>query len=588
MVGVEVDRGGQLEQLRATEILTDVDLVSGQTTVPCHKLILSLHSAFFRTLFHSEGFLESGQERILLNHINPKLLQSVVTFIYTGKLDIDSCNAVELLEIHSVLQLEDETLVKQVETVLTDSARQTDTFQQLFILWNTGVTYDLAAVVEAVLTELEVRLEEFLSQPDDMAWLCLLGWEELQTILERPGLCVQSEAVLLGLVLDWAEDKVGCSEDYTRLTRLLLSLRLARLDKRMVVKTLSLKFPDWAEAGLVVSPLTAPRACQHCSYLLQFKLAPTQVRNIEDFIDTGQKSLFLGFRLAGGAAGRVAGLTRMQSMVGTAAGNYNRPLTPGSTLLQYRHLLLVVGGTTDSVPSRLRTDILVFDTLRQAWVTSLKQFVRAKPGGCRLHQAVILHSFLFLFWLPAQPASASFLERVDLEAACTGSGLDKQVVADIPADLHDRQFSCCVLHHRLYCIADGAAWSFNTANLSWSKLPPPIGTIGRLQPVLAACSPFLVLVGGRQEEATNSIQLLDTAQSTWRRLPNLNTRLSPVDLVAHCGQLYLLGWQPARNNFVSLLDRDTGQCSVLLEGLEGVWTKGTLLRGPAVNQALAL
>ena len=37
--------------------------------------------------------------------------------------------------------------------------------------------------------------------------------------------------------------------------------------------------------------------CPRCTYLVEYKLAKTQLRNIEDFIDQGQKSLFLAFSL---------------------------------------------------------------------------------------------------------------------------------------------------------------------------------------------------------------------------------------------------------------------------------------------------
>ena len=45
---VRLDRGCQLESLREARVLTVVTLVSGDKEVPAHRLILSLHSAYFR------------------------------------------------------------------------------------------------------------------------------------------------------------------------------------------------------------------------------------------------------------------------------------------------------------------------------------------------------------------------------------------------------------------------------------------------------------------------------------------------------------------------------------------------------------
>lgn len=55
--------------------------------------------------------------------------------------------------------------------------------------------------------------------------------------------------------------------------------------------------------------------------------------------------------------------------------------------------------------------------------------------------------------------------------------------------------------------------------------------------------------------------------------------MTVLDLVAHCGQLYLVGWQPARANFVLAVDRATGGTRVVMEGGEGLWSRGTVVKG---------
>eukprot|EP00092_Neocalanus_flemingeri_P009619 GFUD01010355.1.p1 GENE.GFUD01010355.1~~GFUD01010355.1.p1 ORF type:complete len:560 (-),score=190.97 GFUD01010355.1:230-1909(-) len=559
MVSVCVDRGVQLDQYRQDHLLTDVVLKSSSLTLPCHKLVLSLHSPYFRTLFQSKGFVESDQSMIELTHIKPDLLEVLVSFIYTGRLEVEKESAVELLEVASILQLADQQLVDEVKRVLTEAARQADTFQELFYIWNTAVTYELDQVVEVVLTVLEVKLEQFLSSPSDVSWLCMLGWEEMKQVLDREGLCVQSEATLLELAIVWANDKVEDQEEYTTWLQLLQSVRLTLLDKKFVKQQLAKNFPLYSDIKPRVPAVKYPRTCYNCVYLVQFKLAKMQIRNIEDFIDKGEKSLFLGFNLAGRKVKRLSNLSSMSSMVGTAAGNYSRPVTSGSLMFQYRHLVVVVGGQTDSDMGKVRTDILIFSSESECWMTSLKHYIRSRPRA-KLQDIIMVGSDLFLIWVPTKLATSTpviqnvmrvlletndrcaVVERLDLKAACEQSKLEREVVGEVPEDLWDRPFGCVRVESNIYCVSEGSTWKLNTSDCSWTKLPPPIGTVGRTRPVMAYTSPLLYLVGGRQEDSTNSVQVMDTVSNTWRRLPNLNTRMTPLDMFCHCGELFLVGW----------------------------------------------
>ena len=596
MVSVVVDRGLQLNHYRQDKILTDVVLKSSNTSLPCHKLLLSLHSPYFRTLFQSTGFVESNQNTIELTHIKPDLLEAVVIFLYTGKLEITKECAVELLEVVTILQLDENELIEEVKTVLIEEAKQADSFQELFYLWNTAVTYDLEQVVEVVLSVVEVKLEQFITSPTDRSWLAMLGWEEMIQVLDRDGLCVQSEASLLELAVFWAKDKVETEEDYCEWLQLLQSVRLTLVDKKYVKQQLAKNFPLFSSLRPRMPKVTYARTCYNCIYLVQYKLTKTQLRNIEDFIDKGEKSLFLGFNLAGHKMNKLTSMSRMSSMVGTAAGNYSRPITTGSRMFQYKDLVVVIGGQVDSDPEKIRTDILVYSTKTDYWLTSLKQYIRSRPRSL-LHDIVMVGASIYLIWVPTKPPTTepvnqsvmnvlmdtrdkcAVVEKLDLKKACDDHILDRQVVGEVPEDLWTRQFSCEKVLNNIYCVAEGSTWLFNTVDQTWSKLPPPIGTMGRARPVMSFNNPLLYMVGGRQDDSTNSVQVMDTETNTWRRLPNLSTRLSPLDMFCHCGKLFIVGWQPARNNFIMSMDKETGIVEVVLEGMEGAWSRGMVGRG---------
>ena len=51
-MAVTINRGLQMDQFRQDRCLTDVELVSETVSLHCHKLVLSLHSSYFRNRVH--------------------------------------------------------------------------------------------------------------------------------------------------------------------------------------------------------------------------------------------------------------------------------------------------------------------------------------------------------------------------------------------------------------------------------------------------------------------------------------------------------------------------------------------------------
>ncbi len=70
--------------------LTDVELISGDVSVLAHRLLLSVHSTYFASLFSSgmrearEGVVDVGAS------MGPETLVAIVDYIYSGK--VIRCN----------------------------------------------------------------------------------------------------------------------------------------------------------------------------------------------------------------------------------------------------------------------------------------------------------------------------------------------------------------------------------------------------------------------------------------------------------------------------------------------------------------
>ena len=68
-----------------------------------------------------------------MSHIRPELLETIVTYIYTGHIIITKDAAVDILEAVTCLQIEDQErkLIKEISNTLIASAKTANDFQVL-------------------------------------------------------------------------------------------------------------------------------------------------------------------------------------------------------------------------------------------------------------------------------------------------------------------------------------------------------------------------------------------------------------------------------------------------------------------------
>ncbi|XP_040586491.1 kelch-like protein 38 isoform X2 [Mesocricetus auratus] len=93
----------QLNDLRQSKTLTDVNICSGAWEVPCHRNVLASSSPYFKAMFCSH-FRESTEAKVWLRGISATTLEQVVTYVYTGEVHITAANVLPLMEAAAMLQ----------------------------------------------------------------------------------------------------------------------------------------------------------------------------------------------------------------------------------------------------------------------------------------------------------------------------------------------------------------------------------------------------------------------------------------------------------------------------------------------------
>lgn len=99
-----------LENLRRREELCDVVLKVAEREIKAHRVVLAAVSPYFNAMFTSD-LVESKQEAVHLNDLDPFAVQMVVEFAYVARVNITIDNVQSLLTVASLLQVE--TLVEK-------------------------------------------------------------------------------------------------------------------------------------------------------------------------------------------------------------------------------------------------------------------------------------------------------------------------------------------------------------------------------------------------------------------------------------------------------------------------------------------
>ncbi|XP_066288626.1 kelch-like protein 9 [Branchiostoma lanceolatum] len=93
-----------LNELRESEVLTDVSLVADSQTFHVHKVVMASASDYFRAMFTTD-MREKEQQVIELHGITAKGLRLVIEYIYTSEVPLEEDNVRDVLDAASHLQV---------------------------------------------------------------------------------------------------------------------------------------------------------------------------------------------------------------------------------------------------------------------------------------------------------------------------------------------------------------------------------------------------------------------------------------------------------------------------------------------------
>lgn len=192
-----------LQRLLTTGDHHDITVKVGAKTFPCHRIILIALSSYFDAMF-SSGMKESISGEINFPDMNEEHFEMVLEFMYSGKIELVTENAMDILDIASILQ------IKSLQKICEEFLFPHLTKENCIKIWKISVLHDCENLLEK---SFEMMVEHFqhLCQSDEFYDL---EAKELASIIKEDDLNVESEDKLCDIILKWIKkDKENRTKD---------------------------------------------------------------------------------------------------------------------------------------------------------------------------------------------------------------------------------------------------------------------------------------------------------------------------------------------------------------------------------------
>ncbi|GFO40755.1 kelch-like protein 21 [Plakobranchus ocellatus] len=207
----------KLNEFRQDSLFTDAVLCVGQEEFPCHKNVLAVSSPYFQAMFTSD-LRESRENRISFNEVSPLTLKRVIDYAYSGKVEITTSNAQEMLAAACLFQYP--AIVTACEEFLEKQLHASNCLCiEMFAQLHSCTTLQESAHKYA--------LENFTSVIENDEYLDL-SIERLQDYISSDLIDVRTEETVFNAVLRWVKFDLDKRQKF--LPEVLANVRLAVLD----------------------------------------------------------------------------------------------------------------------------------------------------------------------------------------------------------------------------------------------------------------------------------------------------------------------------------------------------------------------
>uniref|UniRef100_A0A3Q3VM56 BTB domain-containing protein n=1 Tax=Mola mola TaxID=94237 RepID=A0A3Q3VM56_MOLML len=182
-----------LKELLNENKLIDCVLNVGDRSIPCHRLIMAACSPYFRELFFSEDGKEVKQKEVVLENLDPGVMEAIVNYMYSAEIDINDNNVQDILVVANRFQ------IPSVFTACVNYLQKQLSKNNCLAIYRLALMMNCARLA---ITARDYIADRFETIADDKDFLELAP-PELFAIIGADTLNVEKEEVVFDTLMRW-------------------------------------------------------------------------------------------------------------------------------------------------------------------------------------------------------------------------------------------------------------------------------------------------------------------------------------------------------------------------------------------------
>lgn len=184
-----------LKDLLKENKFIDCILKVGDRSLPCHKLIMSACSSYFREFYFSEDGKEksSPSKEVVLENLDPAIMDMIVNYLYSAEIDITDDNVQDVLEVANRFQ------IPSVFTVCVNYLHKKLSLGNCLAIFRLGLVMNCPRLAMAARDYIAERFEILSSEKDFLEF----NPPELFAIIGCSALNVEKEEQVFELLMKW-------------------------------------------------------------------------------------------------------------------------------------------------------------------------------------------------------------------------------------------------------------------------------------------------------------------------------------------------------------------------------------------------